>query len=149
MLVQLFSTCQSNPSCISFYRSLSSPYVFIRFRAACTSSRAHLVHLHYYVCLCSLCVHQTLQLLSSAGHCTVIAPRSVHWQATQEVFPQTHVMLCRCLKLRKMVLTNNRLVTLPDTIHLLSDLKLLDVRCNPGLVMPPKPVIGGSHALAD
>jgi len=46
------------------------------------------------------------------------------------------------MRLKKLILTNNRLVTLPDAVHLLSDLKLLDVRENPNLVMPPKPAPG-------
>ncbi|KAG7239471.1 hypothetical protein INR49_028942 [Caranx melampygus] len=33
-----------------------------------------------------------------------------------------------------------RLVTLPEAIHFLTDLEILDVRENPNLVMPPKPV---------
>ncbi|KAI8500112.1 hypothetical protein Bbelb_224290 [Branchiostoma belcheri] len=33
----------------------------------------------------------------------------------------------------------NRLVTLPDAIHALTDLETLDIRDNPNLVMPPKP----------
>jgi len=36
-------------------------------------------------------------------------------------------------------LTANRLITLPDAIHLLTDLDVLDLRDNPELVMPPKP----------
>ncbi|KAK5607767.1 hypothetical protein CRENBAI_012213 [Crenichthys baileyi] len=48
--------------------------------------------------------------------------------------------LCRCDKLKKLVLNKNRLVTLPETIHFLPDLEILDVRENPNLVMPPKPV---------
>uniref|UniRef100_A0A3Q2DJP3 FLII actin remodeling protein n=1 Tax=Cyprinodon variegatus TaxID=28743 RepID=A0A3Q2DJP3_CYPVA len=48
--------------------------------------------------------------------------------------------LCRCDKLKKLVLNKNRLVTLPETIHFLPDLEILDVRENPSLVMPPKPV---------
>ena len=43
--------------------------------------------------------------------------------------------LCRCGALKKLILTSNRLVTLPDTIHLISDsLELLDLRDNPDLV---------------
>ena len=45
----------------------------------------------------------------------------------------------RCVKLRKLKLNNNCLVTIPDVIHLLSDLSELDVRNNADLVMPPKP----------
>ncbi|XP_012728550.2 protein flightless-1 homolog [Fundulus heteroclitus] len=48
--------------------------------------------------------------------------------------------LCRCDKLKKLVLNKNRLVTLPETIHFLPNLEILDVRENPNLVMPPKPV---------
>uniref|UniRef100_A0A8C1WXN4 FLII actin remodeling protein n=1 Tax=Cyprinus carpio TaxID=7962 RepID=A0A8C1WXN4_CYPCA len=48
--------------------------------------------------------------------------------------------LCRCGKLKKLVLNKNRLVTLPEAIHFLTDLEVLDVRENPNLVMPPKPV---------
>ncbi|RXM32515.1 Protein flightless-1-like [Acipenser ruthenus] len=40
--------------------------------------------------------------------------------------------LCRCGKLKKLVLNKNRLVTMPEAV--------LDVRENPNLVMPPKPV---------
>uniref|UniRef100_A0A3P9Q6B4 FLII actin remodeling protein n=1 Tax=Poecilia reticulata TaxID=8081 RepID=A0A3P9Q6B4_POERE len=47
--------------------------------------------------------------------------------------------LCRCDKLKKLVLNKNRLVTLPETIHFLTELEVLDVRENPNLVMPPKP----------
>uniref|UniRef100_A0A672N7H5 Protein flightless-1 homolog n=1 Tax=Sinocyclocheilus grahami TaxID=75366 RepID=A0A672N7H5_SINGR len=48
--------------------------------------------------------------------------------------------LCRCGKLKKLVLNKNRLVTLPEAIHFLTALEVLDVRENPNLVMPPKPV---------
>uniref|UniRef100_A0A8C5DZ40 FLII actin remodeling protein n=1 Tax=Gouania willdenowi TaxID=441366 RepID=A0A8C5DZ40_GOUWI len=48
--------------------------------------------------------------------------------------------LCRCGKLKKLVLNKNRLVTLPEAVHFLTDLETLDVRENPNLVMPPKPV---------
>ncbi|XP_069840328.1 protein flightless-1 homolog [Dendropsophus ebraccatus] len=53
-----------------------------------------------------------------------------------ELIPES---LCRSGKLRKMVLNKNRLVTLPEAIHFLPDLEILDVRENPNLVMPPKP----------
>ncbi|XP_073492479.1 protein flightless-1 homolog isoform X2 [Aquarana catesbeiana] len=53
-----------------------------------------------------------------------------------ELIPES---LCRCGKLRKLVLNKNRLVTLPETVHFLPDLEVLDVRENPSLVMPPKP----------
>jgi hypothetical protein len=46
---------------------------------------------------------------------------------------------CRCGKLKKLVLNTNRLITLPDAIHFLTDLEVLDVGENPDLVMPPKP----------
>ncbi|XP_074821174.1 LOW QUALITY PROTEIN: protein flightless-1 homolog [Natator depressus] len=54
-----------------------------------------------------------------------------------ELIPES---LCRCTKLKKLVLNKNRLVTLPETIHFLTDVEILDVRENPSLVMPPKPV---------
>ncbi|KAI0215973.1 Flightless-1-like protein [Lamellibrachia satsuma] len=47
--------------------------------------------------------------------------------------------VCRCGKLKKLILNTNRLITLPDTIHFLTDVETLDVRENPDLVMPPKP----------
>lgn len=47
--------------------------------------------------------------------------------------------LCRCADLKKLILCNNRLVTLPEAIHWLEHLQELDVRGNPNLVMPPKP----------
>lgn len=45
----------------------------------------------------------------------------------------------RCGSLKKLNLSSNRLITLPDAIHLLGDLDSLDLRKNPDLVMPPKP----------
>lgn len=33
-----------------------------------------------------------------------------------------------------------RLVTLPDAIHLLPDLEVLDLKGNPDIMMPPKPM---------
>ncbi|XP_036307731.1 protein flightless-1 homolog isoform X5 [Pipistrellus kuhlii] len=53
-----------------------------------------------------------------------------------ELIPES---LCRCTKLRKLVLNKNRLVTLPEAIHFLPEIQVLDVRENPSLVMPPKP----------
>ncbi|XP_053326968.1 protein flightless-1 homolog [Spea bombifrons] len=53
-----------------------------------------------------------------------------------ELIPES---LCRCGKLKKLVLNKNRLVTLPEAIHFLAELEVLDVRENPNLVMPPKP----------
>ena len=49
------------------------------------------------------------------------------------------ILHCRCVKLRKLILTNNRLVSLPVSVHHLPDLQTLDVRGNPDLVMPAKP----------
>lgn len=45
----------------------------------------------------------------------------------------------RCGSLKKLNLSSNRLITLPDAIHLLGDLEVLDLKNNPDLVMPPKP----------
>uniref|UniRef100_A0A914W4B2 Gelsolin-like domain-containing protein n=1 Tax=Plectus sambesii TaxID=2011161 RepID=A0A914W4B2_9BILA len=47
--------------------------------------------------------------------------------------------LTRCAKLQRIKLNNNCLITLPSAIHLLPDLRELDLRNNPDLVMPPKP----------
>ena len=46
----------------------------------------------------------------------------------------------RCGSLKKLILSSNRLITVPDAIHLLTDLEQLDLRDNPNLVMPPKPM---------
>ncbi|XP_069761367.1 protein flightless-1 homolog [Narcine bancroftii] len=54
-----------------------------------------------------------------------------------ELIPES---LCRCGKLKKLVLNKNRLVTLPEAIHFLADIQVLDVRENPNLIMSPKPV---------
>ncbi|XP_068672970.1 protein flightless-1 homolog [Montipora foliosa] len=48
--------------------------------------------------------------------------------------------LCRCIKLHKLILHTNCLFTLPEGIHFLTNLEELDVRNNPELEMPPKPV---------
>uniref|UniRef100_A0A915EFX3 Gelsolin-like domain-containing protein n=1 Tax=Ditylenchus dipsaci TaxID=166011 RepID=A0A915EFX3_9BILA len=45
----------------------------------------------------------------------------------------------RCVKLQRLRLDNNRLITLPDGIHLLPDLKELDLHNNDEVFMPPKP----------
>lgn len=42
--------------------------------------------------------------------------------------------------MKKLNLSSNKLITLPDAIHLLTDLVSLDLKNNPDLVMPPKPV---------
>ena len=47
--------------------------------------------------------------------------------------------LCRCGALKKMILARNRLITLPDAIHL-TELDVLDLKGNPELIMPPKPI---------
>ncbi|GAV08468.1 hypothetical protein RvY_18151 [Ramazzottius varieornatus] len=47
--------------------------------------------------------------------------------------------LLRCGKLKKLVLRNNLLVTLPDAVHLLHDLEELDLAGNADLIIPPKP----------
>lgn len=41
--------------------------------------------------------------------------------------------------MKQLILTSNRLITVPDAIHLLTDLDCLDLRDNPNLIMPPKP----------
>lgn len=41
--------------------------------------------------------------------------------------------------MKKLILSSNCLVTVPDTIHLLSDLEVLDLKNNPDLVIPPRP----------
>uniref|UniRef100_A0A182NT12 Protein flightless-1 n=1 Tax=Anopheles dirus TaxID=7168 RepID=A0A182NT12_9DIPT len=49
--------------------------------------------------------------------------------------------LCRgCGSLKKLNLSSNKLITLPEAIHLLTDMEQLDLRNNPDLVMPPKPI---------
>lgn len=45
----------------------------------------------------------------------------------------------RCGSLKKLLLGSNKLITLPDTIHLLKDIEVLDLSNNPNLIMPPKP----------
>lgn len=40
----------------------------------------------------------------------------------------------RCGSLKKLILSGNRLITLPDAIHLLTDLEVLDLKENPDLV---------------
>lgn len=45
----------------------------------------------------------------------------------------------RCGRLKKLILSHNQLITLPDAIHLLNDLEVLDLSDNPDLIMPPKP----------
>lgn len=47
--------------------------------------------------------------------------------------------LCRCGKLKRLNLSYNKLITLPESIHL-AEFEVLDVKCNPDLVMPPKPL---------
>lgn len=47
--------------------------------------------------------------------------------------------LCRCGTLKKLNLSSNKLITLPDSIHL-TELDVLDLRNNPDLIMPPKPM---------
>jgi len=49
--------------------------------------------------------------------------------------------------LKKLILSGNRLITLPDAIHLLTDLEVLDLKDNPDLVMPPKPCQDGGSAV--
>lgn len=53
-----------------------------------------------------------------------------------EMLPQG---ICNCLKLRKLILNKNRLITLPDAIHFLQ-LQELDVSDNLDFQMPPKPI---------
>lgn len=48
--------------------------------------------------------------------------------------------LCRCGNLKKLNLSSNQLITLPDSIYLLGDMDILDLRNNPELVMPAKPI---------
>uniref|UniRef100_A0A3B1JZJ3 Protein flightless-1 homolog n=1 Tax=Astyanax mexicanus TaxID=7994 RepID=A0A3B1JZJ3_ASTMX len=69
--------------------------------------------------------------------CLILDQLYIHTNNNLELIPEG---LCRCGKLKKLVLNKNRLVTLPEAIHFLSDLQVLDVRENPNLVMPPKPV---------
>lgn len=45
----------------------------------------------------------------------------------------------RCGRLQKLILSNNNLISLPDAIYLLNDLKVLDLNNNPNLILPPKP----------
>lgn len=41
--------------------------------------------------------------------------------------------------MKKLILSGNKLITLPDTVHLLSELQTLELKDNPDLVMPPRP----------
>ena len=47
--------------------------------------------------------------------------------------------LCRCASLKKLILARNKLITLPDAIHL-TELETLDLKGNPDFVMPPRPM---------
>ncbi|CAH2013640.1 unnamed protein product [Acanthoscelides obtectus] len=74
-------------------------------------------------------------------------PSGIGKLGSLEVFSASHNRLemipeglCRCGSLKKMNLSSNCLITLPDAIHFLTDLVQLDLRNNPDLVMPPKPV---------
>lgn len=53
-----------------------------------------------------------------------------------EMIPES---LCRCASLKRLNLSSNKLITLPESIHL-TELDSLDLRNNPDLHMPPKPV---------
>lgn len=48
--------------------------------------------------------------------------------------------LCRCGRLKRLILNSNRLLTLPDAIHYLKEsLDVFEVDNNPQLKIPPKP----------
>lgn len=53
-----------------------------------------------------------------------------------EMIPES---LCRCAALKRLDLSSNKLITLPESIHL-TELDHLDLRNNPELHMPPKPM---------
>lgn len=53
-----------------------------------------------------------------------------------EMIPES---LCRCAALKQLNLSSNKLITLPESIHL-TELDNLDLRNNPDLHMPPKPI---------
>lgn len=74
-------------------------------------------------------------------------PSGIGKLCSLEVFSAAHNQLemipeglCRCGSLKKLILTSNCLITLPEAIHLLTDLDVLDLRDNPDLIMPPKPM---------
>lgn len=48
------------------------------------------------------------------------------------------LLVFRCGALKRLILARNKLITLPDAIHL-TELDTLDLKGNPDLVMPPKP----------
>jgi len=62
-----------------------------------------------------------------------------HFSASDNILEIVPESLFRCIKLKKLILANNQLVSLPVSVHHLPDLQTLDVRGNPDLVMPPKP----------
>ncbi|PIK45358.1 hypothetical protein BSL78_17779 [Apostichopus japonicus] len=48
--------------------------------------------------------------------------------------------LFRCPRIKKIALNSNQLITIPEAVHFITELETLDVRDNPDLVMPPKPI---------
>lgn len=75
--------------------------------------------------------HNQLEMIPE-GLCRCFASALNFYRVDDEFF-------CRCGSLKKLNLSSNRLITLPDAIHLLIDLESLDLRNNDDLVMPPKP----------
>jgi Leucine-rich repeat (LRR) protein len=71
----------------------------------------------------------------------------VHFVAARNKLECVPEGLCHCYSLKSLVLTSNCLLTLPEAIHFLK-LENLDIRDNPDLTMPPKPVqqVKGSGA---
>jgi len=58
-----------------------------------------------------------------------------------------YIYVYRCGSLKKLLLGSNKLITLPDTIHLLKDIEVLDLSNNPNLIMPPKPTCTATDGL--
>lgn len=60
-----------------------------------------------------------------------LSPFSHDWKLPCPTFTSLSPWLClhRCTKLKKLVLNKNRLVTLPEAIHFLTE---IEVRASPG-----------------
>ncbi|VEL39943.1 unnamed protein product, partial [Protopolystoma xenopodis] len=81
------------------------------------------------------------RLTDAAGETSGNVPRPRSNSGNDDAYNGLRTSLCRCGRLKRLILNSNRLLTLPDAIHYLREtLEVFEVENNPQLRFPPKPI---------
>lgn len=88
-------------------------------------------------------IQRLCRSMLAVGDSLYLTTSYVDTRVIGDVDPICGFVLRRCGKLKKLVLNKNRLVTLPEAVHFLTDLEVRSLVTKNALVSPP--VTGAGH----